>query len=141
MSLAKFKDLINHERYQAIAIGCVVVLLLWFFGCESKVRSLANPQTLVTRAGLEAEVDFYLAQAEIRFNDLDRQDAFKTKLMEAAAIAAEGGKINILGLILANIGILGAGAAVDNVRKRKIIKSNLTTYVNSKKANSVPTNA
>lgn len=133
MDLTKLKDLINHERYQTIAILVVVIFLLWFFGCESKVRSLTNPQTLVSRTELSAEVDFYLAQVEIRFRDLDRQDEFKRILTETATIAAQGGNINIVGLILANLGVLGVGAAVDNVRKRKVIRTNLTEYVNAKK--------
>ena len=131
--LSKLKELFNHERYQAIAVIAIAAFFFWFFGCESKVRSLANPQTQVTRASLEAEVDFYLAQAKIRFDDLDKQDEFKRFLVEKTLIVAEGGSVNPYGIMATIIGLLGIGATVDNVRKRNVIRTNLREYVDAKK--------
>lgn len=141
MSLAKLKELFNHERYQSIAILVIAAFFLWFYGCESKVRSLANPQLQVTRTSLEAEVDFYLAQAEIRFRDLDRMDEFKRVLVEKTLLIAEGGTVNPYGIIATIIGILGIGATVDNVRKRVEIKTVKAGNANSTKTTRTPDNA
>jgi len=139
MSLAKLKDLLNHERFQVIGVCVTIIFFVWFFGCESKVRSLGNPQLLITRSELNAEVDFYLAQAEIRFNDLDKQDEFKRFLVEKSLIIAEGGAVNPYGIFATVLGIFGIGATVDNVRKRNVIRTNLKQYVSATKATSVPT--
>lgn len=140
MNWTKIKDLFNHERYQVIAVLATAAFLFWFFGCESKVQSLANPQVLITRASLEAEVDFYLAQAEIRFKDLDKQDEFKRLLVEKTLLVAEGGAVNPYGIIATILGILGIGATVDNVRKRNVIRTNVREYVSTKKTTGDTTN-
>lgn len=131
--LQKFIDFLNHERYQMIAVLAVLAVCLWVYGCNSRTTSPTDPSKKVTRIQLSSEVDYYLAKAEIAYMDLDRQDEIKQKLMDAAAIAAQGGRINVVGLILANLGILGVGATVDNVRKRKVIKANLCQVVKDAK--------
>lgn len=127
--LDKLKTFLNHERYQVIAVFVALSVCLWIYGCESQTTSPTDPSQKVTRAQLTGEIDYYLAKAEIAYKDLDRQDEIKQKLMDAAAIAAQGGRINVVGLILTNLGILGAGAAIDNVRKRKVIKTELERVV------------
>lgn len=139
MNLTKLKKLLNHERYQVVGVCVIIIFFVWFFGCESKVRSLTNPQVLVTRPELNAEVDFYLAQAEIRFNDLDKQDEFKRFLVEKTLIVTEGGSVNPYGIMATVLGIVGVGATVDNVRKRNVIRTNLKEYVSATKATSVST--
>lgn len=123
--MKKFIELLNHERYQAVAIAACCCLLLWIYSCQSTTLSPSGLNKKVNRGQLSAEIDYYLAKAEIAYKDLDRQDEIKRKLLDAAAIAAQGGQVNIVGLILANLGILGIGATVDNVRKRKVIKNSL----------------
>lgn len=123
--MQKLIDFLNHERYQVVAVLACGALLLWVYSCQSSTKSPIDPTKKVTRAQLTAEVDYYLAQAEIAYTDLDRQDEIKKAILDAAAIAAQGGKVNIIGLLLANIGILGAGATIDNVRKRKVIRESL----------------
>jgi len=118
----KILKFLNHERYESIAVIIACLLLIWFWGCESKVQSISNPNALVTRDELNAEVDFYLANAEIRYKNLDRQDEFKKTLLEAALLYGQTGTINPFGLITTLAGILGVGATIDNVRKRKEIK-------------------
>jgi len=124
--MKKILEFLNHERYQAISIAVCCCFLLWIYSCQSTTRSPSDPSSKLTRGQLTAEIDYYLAKAELAYIDLDRQDAIKQKLLDAAAIAAQGGQVNIVGLLLANFGILGIGATVDNVRKRKVIKNNLT---------------
>lgn len=124
--MSKLLEFLNHERYQAISVAAVVCFFLWIYGCESTTISPSDPTVKVTRAQLSADIDYFLAKAEIAYTDLDKQDEIKQKLLNAASLAAQGGQVNILGLILTNIGILGAGATIDNIRKRKIIKNTLT---------------
>ena len=117
--MQKLIEFLNHERYQVVAvIGCGI-LLLWVYSCQSTTRSPFDPTAKVTLAQLDAELDYHLAQCEIAYADIAQQDAIKQKILDAAAIAAQGGQVNIVGLLLANIGILGAGATIDNVRKRR----------------------
>lgn len=121
--LDKLKTFMNHERYQVVAIFAALSICLWIYGCESQTKSPTDPTQKITRAQLAGEIDYYLAKAEIAYKDLDRQDEIKQKLMDAAAIAAQGGRINVAGLILTNLGILGAGATIDRVRaKKKVAK-------------------
>lgn len=124
--MSKLLEFLNHECYQAISVAAVVCFFFWIYGCKSTTISPSDPTTKITRSQLTAEIDYYLAKAEIAYADLDKQDEIKQKLLNAATLAAQGGQVNILGLILTNIGILGAGATIDNIRKRKIIKNTLT---------------
>lgn len=125
----KIKTICNHERYQVIAGFCIVVFLIWMIGCNSKVQSLNDPTKKVTRAELRSELDFLIAQANIRFSQLDQQDELKKAIAENALIWAQTGTINPIGLVMGLLAIAGVGASIDNVRKRKVIKDNLTEYV------------
>lgn len=113
----------NHERYESIAIVIAAGLLFWFYGCESKVPSIKNPERLVTRAVLKMEIDSILQMGEYRYNQLDQQDAIKDALLANAMLVASGGTVNPVAVITGIAGILGIGATVDNVRKRKEIKT------------------
>jgi len=133
--LKKITEFLNHERYQVIAITVCIGLLIWFIGCESKVRSLSDPSVRITRDELASEIDFYLANAEIRFKDLDRQDELKQTILDAALLYGQTGTINPMGLIATLAGVLGVGATVDNVRKRRDLRDVLTRYVDETKKN------
>lgn len=87
---------------------------------------MANPSQKVTRGELQAEIDYYLARAEVRFKNLDQQDQLKKLLLDNALIISQGGTLNPYGLVASIVTILGAGAAVDNVRRRKLDKQKLT---------------
>lgn len=121
--MKKLKNLLNHERYQAIAIAVILALLVWFYGCESKVASLSDPAKQVTRAELKIELDTILASAEHRYSQLDKQDALRQAIVEHALIVGQTGALNPYGLIALVAGALGVGATVDNVRKRAEIKN------------------
>lgn len=123
--MKKIIEFLNHERYQVVAVAICTALLIWIFSCQSTTRSPSDPTIQVTAVQLDAEIDYYLARCEIAYQDIEQQDAIKQKLLDAAAIAAQGGQVNIVGLLLANLGILGAGATVDNVRKRRDLKKAL----------------
>ncbi len=118
----KLLDLTKKEIGQIIAIILAAGLLFWAYGCESKVKALNGSLRSVTRAELAMELDLILAKAELRFADLDQQDRIKKVLFDNAMLYAQSGTINPFGVLTTLAGIIGLGATVDNVRKRKEIK-------------------
>ncbi len=118
----KIKQLFNHERYQMIAIITVCQLLIWNYGCQSKVASIYDPNLTVTRGQLHIEVDTFLANAELRYKQLDQQDQLKNALFQSLVAYTATGGVNPAAMLTTIVGILGIGATVDNVRKRKEIK-------------------
>lgn len=119
--------LLNHERYQSIAIVLITALLIWTYGCPSKVDSLRSPGNRLTRTEFEIEVTSLLATAEVRLLDLDRQDNIKRLIFDNLLLTAQSGQFNPVGLGMGIATILGIGATVDNVRKRKEIKNLVKT--------------
>jgi len=120
--MKKILTFLNHERYQVIAGFLCIVFSLWGLSCESKVQSLRDPTKLVTRDQLNAEVDYYLADIEIRYKNLDKQDEFKELVTNQVLLWSQTGKFSPIGLIPTLIGLFGLGAITDNVRKRIEIK-------------------
>lgn len=129
--------LANGEKFQIICILLIAFFLFFIYSCESKTRSLQDPGRKINRAELLAEFEFVVAQMEIRAKDLDRQDAFKQMLTDQAVLVSSGGQINPAGLITTIAAIFGFGAIVDNVRKRKVIKTETAKYVESVKSKNV----
>ena len=120
---------------QAIVTAAVIAvgLIVWSYGCESKVQSLTGKQT-VTRSQLtlelneqakllETQLDNLKAQAAERFQQLDNKDAIKAKVFDAVSVATTTGGFNATGLLTLAGSILGLGAVVDNRIKDKVIKN------------------
>jgi len=120
----KLKTFLNHERYQVLAVFGILILLLWFFGCQSLVSSLLDPEIKVTRQQLQIEVDHMIAQADLRFKQLDSEDQFRKQLVDQFLLWSKAGTINPVGVLMSIVTLAGAGATVDNVRRRKAEKSN-----------------
>jgi len=123
---------IRHNQGMFAALLISAGLLVWTFGCESKVESLIEPGRQVTRAELdievkqlerqlEADLDMLRERAAAKYQKLDRDDAIKQKLYEFAALSAETGGVNPLGVVTLVGSIIGAGAVVDNRIKDKVI--------------------
>jgi len=114
--------LFNHERYQTISIIVSALLLLFFYGCEPKCKSIYNPAENVTRAELDIEIDMLIGKANAGYASLESQEELRKLLFEQALTAASTGTVNPIALLTSIGAILGVGATVDNVRKRKEIK-------------------
>jgi len=125
---------VRHNQGLFVALIINGILLIWSFGCKSKVTSLVDPRKKVTAQELnlelqaesvriEAELDQLVKQAIIKQAELDRQDAIKQKLFEFAAITAEAGSLNPAGLLTLTGSMLGVGAIIDNRIKDKVIKN------------------
>ncbi len=100
-----------------------LAVLIWTYGCESQVTSILYAPDFVNRGQLEIEVDTFIAQAELKFADLDRQDQVKSTLFNAAINFIQGGNVNPAAVAIVIGNILGLGAVIDNVRKRTLINT------------------
>jgi len=127
------KKWISHNQGTFVAVIIVVILLVWTFGCASKIMSPISGK-LVTRPEftlevdtqvkqLEAELDNLQKQAVLQFAELDRQDIIKRKLFEFASLTATQGTFNPTGIITLAGTLLGLGFGVDNRIKDKVIKN------------------
>ena len=114
---------IRHNQCLATAAVLCIALVCWIYGCHSRVQSIKTPEKKVTRPELQIEVDALLAEAKLKFEDLNRQDAFKRQLFEYATVMAEGSSVNPVGVAVSLFGILGIGAVADNRRKDGVINS------------------
>ena len=116
-----------------IALIVNVCVLVWAFGCESKVQSLTTDKKLTRDEyrieynselhRLELELAKLQAQGKIGFTSLDRQDALKQKIFRAVAIATQTGTVNPAGLLTLLGSITAIGLGVDNRIKDKVIKN------------------
>ncbi len=125
---------IRHNQGLAVSIAICLVLLIWTFGCESKVESLKTPGVLVDRAEFALEVqelsrkpeidlEWLAGRAQLGFDKLDRDDAVRKKLFDFAVLSASTGGVSTAGVITLLAGILGVGAVADNRIKDKVIKN------------------
>ena len=124
---------IKHNQGMFIALIVSAILVLWSYGCESKVESLISEKQ-VTRSELqvelqtevhrlESELDNLQQLAIVRNQQLDRKDAIKAKLFDTLSVVTQTGQFNPAGLIGA-FGILASlGLGVDNRIKDKVIKN------------------
>lgn len=108
-----------------ICIGFILMpcILIYAYSCQSVVVSTLDPGKRITRPELVAEVELFLARAEAKFNDLDRQDLVKDTIFNSVLDLARGGQVNPAGIALIIGNALGLGAVIDNVRKRTHINT------------------
>lgn len=132
--MKKISEWIRHNQGAAVSLVTIIALAVWVYGCESKVTSLLNPSKMVNAAELnlelaaesrrlEAEIDFLLQRADLKKEDLARQDKLKAKLMDFVAITVDGGTVNPAGVVGLLFSVLGVGAVIDNRIKDKVIKN------------------
>jgi hypothetical protein len=117
-----FATLSNHERYQSISVLIAVAVIVWFVGCEPKTQSILEPGKTITRANLQLELDTITRKAEIGFANIEQQERLRELIFKQGLIAAQTGTIDPIALMTSVFGIVGVGAVVDNVRKRRTIK-------------------
>lgn len=101
----------NDNHWYLIAGAIFTAAMFWTFGCESTCPSLLNDVKKVTRSELQNELNYVIGQAKCNVEDLDRQDAVKQSLLDAANLMSNTGSINPSGLInlAASIGGISFG--------------------------------
>ncbi len=141
MKFSEILTAIRHHVCTAISIlVCIAISITWF-GCESKTKSLVNPEIKISRAEIQVEYDRVVASLQQQLADLnarytigiqalDKQDALKnaligqvTQLITNPAAAAT----DPLGYVIGLLAVLGIGASADNIAKNKLIKSQQNT--------------
>lgn len=122
----------NQGIFVALIIGCG--LLVWTYGCESKVSSLKYPDIKVNAAELELEIESevarltleienFVAKGELKIEELAKMDRIRDELINFVAITADAKTVNPAGLVALLFSVLGVGAVVDNRMKDKVIKN------------------
>jgi hypothetical protein len=114
---------LRHNQAMTVAVVVVICTAIWIVGCQSTTKSPLNPDTKVTRAELEQEVEMFKVKVAEATADLDKQDAFKQELAQLGVALAQGGTIDPVGAVTTLVGILGLGIIVDNRKKDSIIKT------------------
>jgi len=117
----KIWTFIRHYQATSLSALLVIAVLIYAYGCQSRVISILNAPNLVNRGQLQIEVDTFIAQAELKFSDLNTQDQVKSYLFNTVIDFAQGGNINPLAVAVILGNILGLGAVIDNRRKDGII--------------------
>lgn len=121
--MTKIWAFIRHNSGIVIGVIIAIAVLIWAYGCQSQVTSILYAPGLVNRGELQIEVDTFIAQAELKFADLDRQDELKSTLFNTAIDFMQGGKINPVAIALVIGNLIGVGAIGDNIRKRTHINT------------------
>lgn len=107
------------KKHSSIIItGLVIVgVLVYCYGCESKVRSLIDYTRYITRQELQLELDQLIGSAELRMMSLDKQDALRTIILQNAFILVQGLPLNPFGIITAIAAIYGVTQGTSKVTK------------------------
>ncbi|MBA7618125.1 hypothetical protein ES703_25446 [subsurface metagenome] len=104
----------SKNRYKILTWAVTGFVLFYMYACESQVRSLNNGKRLVNRAELQAEFNYFIDTADIRFASLDRQDKIRAIVLNNALIVMQGQPFNPVGLITAILGVYGVQQAAKN---------------------------
>jgi len=108
---------IKHNIRLIITVLVTLAVCVFLYSCESQVRSLDGSNRLVNRAGLQLELDRFMSMAQLRMLDLDKQDAFRSLIIENSLIIAQGQPFSLAGLITGIAGIYGATHAATKTTK------------------------
>lgn len=125
---------IRHNQGFFVSLLICIPIGVWFYGCDSTTQSLLDPSVKVTKPELqfeysseirrlENELEDLKSQADLRLQDIARQDEIKAALYNHAVGWTSGQPINPVGLLTTLGGILGIGAVIDNRRKDVLIKT------------------
>lgn len=110
------KFLTNHWTHTISAV-VLAGMLLYAHGCEATVPSLMHPEKKVSRGELQVELKTIIATSELRFMDLDKQDALRDLILQNAFVLAQGAPFNPLGLISGIAALYGLGSAANDTKK------------------------
>lgn len=123
----KILHFLNSNHWYVIGFFLVAGFLIWIHGCQSTCKSMIHPEERVTREGLQAEVDYLMAQAKVKLSDLDQQDEIKRLLLEQAAMFTTTGTFNPMGLLNTIISIGAISFGLDRNKKLKEARRIYTT--------------
>ena len=120
--MTKILEFLNDNHHYIIAGIILLIATFWTYGCESQVSGLLNPNQRISRAELAIEIDYVLAQAELKFMDLDKQDQIKQTIIDLGSTFATTGTLNPTGLLNTAISVAAIAFGL-NQRKRRLNNS------------------
>jgi len=100
-----------------ITVLVTVIFAVYMYGCEAKTRSLRTPTKLVNRQELQLELDQLIGLAQLRMVDLDKQEQFRSIILQNALVLVQGNPLNPVGLISAVAAIYGITQGSSNITK------------------------
>jgi len=106
------------KSHKTALIGYLICIgvMFYVYACEPKTKSLTNNGTLVTEPELQAELDHFIATAEIRFASLERQRKLRQLVLNNALVVVEGQPFNPVGLITGILALYGTAQAAKNTK-------------------------
>jgi len=119
--MSKLWAFVRHNQGMFVSAILSIAVVAWTYGCESQVTSIVYAPNRVTRGELQIEVETFMAQAKLKFENLDKQDQIKSTIFNTVLEFAQGGKVNPAAVAIVIGNILGLGAILDNVKKRTLI--------------------
>jgi hypothetical protein len=121
--------LLNDNHWYIIAFVLACSAIFYTYGCESQVCSLVDESKKVNRSGLQNELNYIIGLAKVREEDLDKQDAVKQSLIDAANIMSTEGSINPSGLI--NLAATIGGISFGLTQRQKLKDALKKTPINT----------
>jgi len=100
--------------YLIFALGNAAIFFA--MGCPSKVISLTDGTKRVTRAELQIELDHFIASAQMKLGQLDKQDELRDLVLKNAFIMVETGTFNPIALTTALFALYGIGNAANQTK-------------------------
>lgn len=116
--MKKVLRFLNDNHHYIIAAAVIAACTFWTYGCESQVNSILSPNQRINRAELQIEVDYFIAHAELKALDLDRQDQIKQALLDLGSTFATTGTLNPTGLMNTAISVAAIAFGLNQRKKR-----------------------
>jgi len=123
---------IKEHKTILITILACIVFGIYCYSCEPKVQSLTPPLRQVNRQELQLEFDQIMSLAQLRMLDLDKQEQFRSIILQNALILVQGQPFNPVGIITAIAAIYGITQGGANISKKVIDTKNKRKAKNGK---------
>ncbi len=107
------------QKHTTIIITTLITIgvCIYIYGCESTTTSLLNHKQSINRQELQLELDQIIGLAQLRMIDLDKQDQFRSIILQNALILIQGQPLNPFGIISAFAGVYGLSQASNKITK------------------------
>ncbi len=109
-----YKWIIKHKAI-IITILVTIAMILYLYGCESKVNTLNGTGVMINRQELQLELEMYIATAKLRLASLDKQDEFRSIVLQNALILVQGQPFNPIGILSGMAAIYGIAQGSSNI--------------------------
>jgi len=113
------KSLFKDFPFLFISVFAGITFVFFFYGCESRIASINEPNKMVNFYQLNAEVDAFLDVAAARYEELENKEILRQKVISSGVALAQSSGFDYLGILSTFGNILLGGVAIDNIRLRR----------------------